>query len=72
MPSTASTASSRAENAAELSAVGWLSRLDEGSVSARELARYYLDRVDAVDAALHAVVASDPVAVMAAAAAADA
>jgi Asp-tRNA(Asn)/Glu-tRNA(Gln) amidotransferase A subunit family amidase len=72
VPSTASTASSRAESADGLSAVGWLSRLDEGLVSARELARHYLDRIDAVDPALHAVVACDPDAVMAAAGAADA
>lgn len=72
MPSTASTASSRAESDAELSAVGWLSRLDARSVSAVELARHYLDRIEAVDPALHAVIACDPIAVLAAAGAADA
>src|SRR5206468_4246387 len=70
VPSTASTESSP-RSRSEPSAVGWIAQLDAGRVSARELARHYLDRIDAVDGELHAVVACDPDAVMAAAAAAD-
>ncbi|HEX4032836.1 MAG TPA: amidase [Solirubrobacteraceae bacterium] len=72
MPSTASTASSQPERTGELSAAGWLARLDDGSVSACEIARHYLDRIAAVDPALHAVVACDPAAVIDAAGEADA
>jgi len=55
----------------ELSAGEWLRRLRSRELSARELCRLTLDRIDAVDGRLHALVARDDEAALAAAAAAD-
>jgi amidase len=68
--STASTPRWRAE-APEPSASHWLSLLARGELSARELAEHYLRRLERVDERVHAVVACDREAVLAAADAAD-
>lgn len=70
MLSTASTPPWRTDGA-QPSARRWLSLLARGELSARELAEHYLTRLHAADARLHAVVACDPEAVLAAADAAD-
>ena len=56
---------------AEPSAREWLRRLEGGELSARELTRHYLDRIERADPPLNAVVALDPDAALAAAGAAD-
>ena len=70
MRSTASTPSSRTD-AAEPSAVAWLSLLSDGALSARELAEHYLERIAAVEPRLNAVVSIDAAAVLSAADASD-
>ncbi len=70
MPSTALTPRWRTE-AAQPSATEWCSLLSRGALSARELAEHYLERLSGADQRVHAVVASDPDAVIEAAAAAD-
>jgi Asp-tRNA(Asn)/Glu-tRNA(Gln) amidotransferase A subunit family amidase len=70
VPSTASTPSSQAEGQ-QPSAVAWLSLLESGQISSRQIAQRYLDRIALVDPRVHAVVSCDPDAVLAAADAAD-
>lgn len=70
MPSTASTRRWRADRA-QPSATEWISRLAGGELSARELAEHYLERLPRADEVVHAVVSSDPDAVLAAAEEAD-
>jgi amidase len=55
----------------EPSAVRWLAELDAGTLSSRELAEHYLERLGEVDGRLHAVIACDAEAVLEAADAAD-
>lgn len=64
-------ATPRRPGAGEPSATLWLSQLRDGSLSSRELAEHYLDRLAAVEGRLNAVVACDPEAVLKAAGAAD-
>jgi len=56
---------------AEPSAREWLRRLQGGELSARELTRHYMDRIEQADPRLNAVVALEPEVAMAQAAAAD-
>ncbi|MFA4930230.1 MAG: amidase, partial [Patulibacter sp.] len=59
-------------SAGDPSAVGWLARLRAGELSARELTARTLDRIDAADATVHAVVSQDRRTALEAADAADA
>ena len=70
MPSTASTQPWRTEQA-QPSATEWLSLLAAGELSARELAEHYLARLSEADERVHAVVSSEPEAVLEAATEAD-